>query len=33
MDCSIVHTKMEIKGLLYEFWIQKSMAITIFLIL
>jgi hypothetical protein len=33
MDHNIVHTEMEVKGAIHEFWVQKFMAFIIFKIL
>jgi len=30
MDHSIIHIKMEVKYVIHEFWVQKSMAFVIF---
>jgi len=30
MDYNIVHIEMVVKGAVHKFWIQKSMAFTIF---
>jgi hypothetical protein len=29
MDHNIVHIEMEVKGVVHEFWVQKSIAFTI----